>query len=184
MKKCAFVLTALIALSSLALAGCGKSSVSFNISDEHTALSSEDKTLTLDLIGIPSTGYQWTCETADEDILKETSHETNDSASSGTDSEPLVGTSVTEHYTFEAVSDGETTITAKYARSWEENADDLCYVYNVTIEDGKITDVSLEGEPTIDEIIGEAMQGTDSVLKETEALESTLTKTTAAGTDA
>ena len=150
-KKAALALAALIALTSVFATGCGGGGVvstAIQMNDENTSLSAEDKTLTLDLNGIPSTGYEWTCEAADENVLKETSQELEDNRSD--ESELLVGTPFTWHYVYEAAGDGETTLTAKYARSWEANPDDLEYIYDVTVKDGKITDVTLRSAPVAD----------------------------------
>ena len=57
-----------------------------------------------------------------------------------------------------------------YARSWEETPDDIEHVFIVTIEDGEITMVSEEGEPTIDELMSEAMTVPESGVTESEAL--------------
>ena len=143
MKRLALALAALVVLSCLAFAGCGNVETTINFSDDYTSISAKDKTLTLDLIGNPSTGYEWTCETTDESILKESAHETKETAKADDASEQMVGLPVTEHYTFDAAHDGVTTLTAKYARSWEETPDGLEYVYSVTVKDGKITDVSV-----------------------------------------
>ena len=168
MKKLSIIFTVLLAFTALAFAGCGKSQTKINISRENLDLVAEGKTLTLDLTGIPSTGYEWTCETDNKDLLIEKSHETKDPE--GDSSKPMVGTSVTEHYTFEVSGSGEARLTAKYARSWEESPDDIEHVFIVTIEDGEITMVNEEGEPTIDELMIEAMTVPESGVTESEAL--------------
>ena len=156
MKKTVLILTAVLAIATLAISGCGKSKTTISIGRENVDLAAEGKTLTLDLTGIPSTGYTWTCEIDDENLLTEKSHETKEEKNDS--SEPMVGTSTTEHYTFEANGSGEARLTAKYARSWEETPDDIKHVFIVTIENGEISMVTEEGDPTIDEIFSEAMK--------------------------
>ena len=164
MKILAVIITALLVFTSLAFAGCGKSQTKFSIGRDNLDLVAEGNNLTLSLTGIPSTGYEWTCEIDDESLLTEKNHETKESNSDS--SEPLVGTSVTEEYTYEASGSGEVKLTAKYARNWEETSDDIEHVFIITIEDGEITMVSEEGEPTLDEIINEAMTLPDSSVTE------------------
>ena len=71
MKKLSIIFTVLLAFTALAFAGCGKSQTKINISRENLDLVAEGKTLTLDLTGIPSTGYMWTCETDNKKKKKE-----------------------------------------------------------------------------------------------------------------
>lgn len=166
MKKLAIILTALLVLTALAFAGCGKSHTKINIGRDNLDLVAEGKTLTLDLTGIPSTGYEWICKIDNKDLLIEKSHETKESADDS--SETKVGASVKEHYTFEANGSGEARLTAKYARSWEEAPDEIERVFIVTVENGEITMVSEEDEPTIDEILNEAMTIPESDITDSE----------------
>ena len=165
-KICTLILTSLIVLTAIGLTACGGSQ--FKVAWPNAELLGSDKTITADYTGIPSTGYEWTVELEGEGVLEETEHTTKKADS--TESEELVGTAETEHYAFKVVGDGETRIIAKYARSWEESPDDIEHVFIVTIEDGEITMVSEEGEPTIDELMSEAMTVPESGVTESEAL--------------
>lgn len=135
-------MAALLTLASIGLTGCGDST--FTLGWPQADIHGEGKTMTADLTGIPSTGYMWTVEIENESVIKETGH-TSEAATSD-ESEELVGTAQVEHYTFEVVGDGETLVTAKYARSWEETPDDLEYVFKVTVTNGKISAMSMEDD--------------------------------------
>ena len=143
-KICTLILTSLIVLTAIGLTACGGSQ--YKVAWPNAELLGSDKSITADYTGIPSTGYEWTVELESEGILEETEHSTKKADS--TESEELVGTAETEHYTFKVVGDGETRIIAKYARSWETNLDDLEYICRVTVKDGKITMMMIDDEQT------------------------------------
>ena len=143
-KICTLILTSLIVLTAIGLTACGDSK--FKVAWPNAELLGSGKTITADYTGIPSTGYEWTVELESEGVLEETEHTTKKADS--TESEELVGTAETEHYTFKVVGDGETRIIARYARSWETNPDDLEYICRVTVKDGKITMMMIDDEQT------------------------------------
>ena len=145
MKKISaiFITTSLI-LSAVALTGCGDSQ--FTVGWPNADIHGSGKTITADYTGIPSTGYQWTVEVEDENVIKETSHTSKEAKS--TESQEMVGTQQVEHFTYEVVGDGETRVVARYARSWEKNDDDLEYIYKVTVKNGKISMMMIDDELT------------------------------------
>jgi inhibitor of cysteine peptidase len=67
------------------------------------------------LEGNPTTGYTWQCEIGDDRIVSLTNE-------SSTPDSALIGAGSTFHWTFKALKPGETTVTFRYYRPWEGNA--------------------------------------------------------------
>lgn len=154
MKKIStLLLAALLVLSSLGLAGCGSvsSDSTFSLQWPNVEVFGSGEKVTADLTGIPSTGYMWTVEIENESVLEETAHTTEKVAENA--SEEMVGGAEIEHYEFAAYGDGETLVTAKYARSWEETPDDLVHVFKVTVTNGKISAMHMMGDISSESIL-------------------------------
>ena len=83
------------------------------------------------LEGNPTTGYEWTCISNDTHIVL------IDAGSyvSTNQNEDLVGVGGTYTFKLTGVKEGETTITCKYARSWETTDEDEEKVYKVKVND-------------------------------------------------
>ena len=112
-----------------------------SIENENRPIHTENSSLKLDLIGNPSTGYEWAVEVEKEDLLAQTDF-TVAPVKNDTSEEELVGGPSLYQYTFEASGDGTTELTLKYARSWETTPDDIEYTYKVRIEKGIIKEIA------------------------------------------
>jgi inhibitor of cysteine peptidase len=75
-------------------------------------------TLTLGLCSNPTTGFQWgPAAISDESVLKEINHRFQAPEEMGT--EPVVGTSGEEIWTFETLKAGQATVDLEYSQPWE-----------------------------------------------------------------
>ena len=79
--------------------------------------------LTLDLPGLATAGYRWTCEiTQPDEAVVEVSNVTSEHSSSNRGSEPLpVGSSSTEAFTIRAIQRGCARLHFVQRRSWEQD---------------------------------------------------------------
>lgn len=97
-------------------------------------------TLTVELAGNPTTGYQWTVARIDADFLRDlgSTYEADSSA---------IGSGGTYAFRFEARKAGTTDLALVYRRAWGTSADDETYSLTVDIQDGgaAASVVSLEG---------------------------------------
>jgi inhibitor of cysteine peptidase len=75
---------------------------------------------TVELEGNPTTGYVWEYEIANPDIIKEVSNEYIPD-DKGDGEVEAVGAGGVFVFTFKGVAQGETLVTFKYHRSWEED---------------------------------------------------------------
>ena len=124
MKK--VLLSSIIVLSLFLLVGCKNKEIKETTSPE-----------VIELEGNPTTGYEWTCVVKDEKIAKVESIFKPDETTSA-----ITGEGGTYLFTVTGLKEGNTTITCKYARSWEETANDEVRQYNVTVD--KNLKVSIE----------------------------------------
>ena len=120
------LLSSIIVLSLFLLVGCKNKEIKETTSPE-----------VIELEGNPTTGYEWTCVVKDEKIAKVESIFKPDETTSA-----ITGEGGTYLFTVTGLKEGNTTITCKYARSWEETANDEVRQYNVTVD--KILKVSIE----------------------------------------
>ena len=124
MKK--VLLSSIIVLSLFLLVGCKNKEIKETTSPE-----------LIELEGNPTTGYEWTCVVKDEKIAKVESIFKPDETTSA-----ITGEGGTYLFTVTGLKEGNPTITCKYARSWEETANDEVRQYNVTVD--KNLKVSIE----------------------------------------
>lgn len=91
-------------------------------------LNNNTKELKINLYSNSSTGYEWTYKVSNEDIIKiSKSYKTNcPSDVSGCGGENV--------YTIKPLKEGKTTITFKYARSWEQSEYDLDAIYEIEVD--------------------------------------------------
>ena len=83
--------------------------------------------VTVALDGNPTTGYEWTAQSADEAVATVAGEYTADEAAEG-----MTGVGGTYNFTVTGVAEGSTVVTFKYARSWEDEAlSTLTYEVNV-----------------------------------------------------
>lgn len=119
------LLVGAIVLASCGGSGPGGASVDVQCTDfmENGDLSDQVElavgdTLTLSLCSNATTGFQWgPAAIADESVLQGINHRFQAPEEIGT--EPLVGTSGEEIWTFEALKGGQTTVDLEYSQPWE-----------------------------------------------------------------
>ena len=115
MKK--VLLSLIIVLSVFLLVGCKDKEVK--------EIESPD---VIELEGNPTTGYEWTCIIDDDSIAKlEAIFEADETTSA------ITGEGGTYLFTVTGLKEGKTTITCKYARSWEKTDNDEEKHFNVTV---------------------------------------------------
>ena len=144
LKKSCILFTAALLIFSAGLCACGakrEPGTEISIENENISIHTENSSLKLDLIGNPSTGYEWAVEVEKADLLAQTDF-TVAPVKNDTSEEELVGGPSLYQYTFEASGDGTTALTLKYARSWETTPDDIEYTYKVRIEKGIIKEIA------------------------------------------
>ena len=124
MKK--VLLSSVIVLSLFLLVGC---------KDKETKETTSPEVIELE--GNPTTGYEWTCIVKDENIAKVESIFKPDETTS-----EITGQGGTYLFTVTGLKEGNTTITCKYSRNWEETINDEVRKYNVTVD--KKLKVSIE----------------------------------------
>ena len=84
---------------------------------------------TLELLGNPTTGYAWRCESSDSSVLNSVGSTYTASPSNG-----LVGTGGTYRFDLKALKAGTATVTCRYYRDWEGAQTALRTVtYQVTV---------------------------------------------------
>ena len=102
-----------------------------------------------ELKGNPTTGYQWVYQVDNKDILKEVR---NEYIQDKTDGKETLGVGGTYFFAFEALKEGEVTITAKYCRSWEDVEPMTTATYKLKVDkDLKIIEISKQ-EPPLEQI--------------------------------
>ena len=144
LRKPCILFAAVLLIFSTGLCACGakkESKTEISIENENVSIHAENSTLKLDLIGNSSTGYEWTVEVENEDLLAQTDF-TVEPIKNDESEEELVGGPSLYKYTFEASGDGTTELTLKYARSWETTPDDIEYTYKVRVEKGIIKEIA------------------------------------------
>jgi predicted secreted protein len=104
MKKCITVIGVLCL--SISIIGCSSSyAVNFG---------------TVELVGNPTTGFVWEYEIANPGIIEEVSNEFI-AGGRGDDDIDIAGAGGIYNFTFKGVAQGETLVTFKYHRPWEED---------------------------------------------------------------
>ena len=116
MKK--VLLSSVIVLSLFLLVGC-----------KDKEIKEIDSPEVIELEGNPTTGYEWACIAEDKDIIKVESIFKPDETTS-----EITGQGGTYLFTVTGLKKGNTTITCKYARNWEETINDEVRKYNVTVD--------------------------------------------------
>ena len=124
MKK--VLLSSIIVLSLFLLVGCKDKEIKETTSSE-----------VIELEGNPTTGYEWNCVAKDKDMIKVESIYKPDETTS-----EITGQGGTYLFTVTGLKKGNTTITCKYARNWEETDSDEERNYNVIVD--KNLKVSIE----------------------------------------
>jgi len=124
MKK--VLLSSIIVLSLFLTVGC-----------KNKEIKEVDSPEVIELEGNPTTGYEWTCVVKDEKIAKVESIYKPDETTS-----EITGEGGTYLFTVTGLKEGNTTITCKYSRNWEETANDEVRKYNVIVD--KNLKVSIE----------------------------------------
>ncbi len=115
MKKIACVLLGVLVFAAV-LGGCANKKVQVSQEMNGQQVSVEKGgTLVITLPGNPTTGYSWEASGLDETILKQAGE-----AKFKADSE-LLGAGGQVTLTFDAVSQGSTTLNLVYHRSWEKD---------------------------------------------------------------
>lgn len=95
-----------------------------------------EKTLTLEREANPTTGYEWSCEISDPEVVKLVSQEYE----ADSKSEETAGGGGTEVFVFEGGKKGTATITLNYQRPWEETDEDMIEELPVSVDaDGNIS---------------------------------------------
>lgn len=95
-----------------------------------------EKTLTLEREANPTTGYEWSYEISDPEVVKLVNQEYKADGKS----EETVGSGGMEVFVFEGVKKGTATITLSYRRSWEETDEDIVEEIKVSVDgDGNIS---------------------------------------------
>lgn len=122
MKKSVGILLVLLCmLSGTLLSACGREQ--------------GEKTLTLEREANPTTGYEWSCEISDPEVVELVSQEYEADGKS----EETAGGGGTEVFVFEGVKKGTATITLNYRRPWEETEEDIIEEIQVSVDaDGNI----------------------------------------------
>lgn len=106
------------------------------------------KTFSLELDANATTGYEWSYEIEDDSLLKVVKDEYKaDPADEG-----MAGVGGTQYYVFEGVKAGETDVTFRYARSWEDSEKPMDErTYRVTVdEDLNVTAVLITAEGDVE----------------------------------
>ena len=99
------------------------------LSDTGTTKLTAGQIGTLELLGNPTTGYAWQCESSDPSVLVPVGSTYTASPSDG-----RVGTGGTYRFDFKALKAGDATITCRYYRSWEGQETALrTATYRVTV---------------------------------------------------
>jgi predicted secreted protein len=89
------------------------------------------------------TGYEWTCAVEDESLVV-----IADQSVTSELQEQIAGGPETYKFVLEAAenaADGKTNVTFTFARSWEENPDDVTATWEVSVEDGLLSIGSYDG---------------------------------------
>lgn len=95
-----------------------------------------EKTLTLEREANPTTGYEWSYEISDPEVVELVSQEYEADGKN----EETVGSGGMEVFVFEGVKEGTATITLSYQRSWEETDEDIIEEIKVSVDaDGNIS---------------------------------------------
>ena len=105
MKKCLSVFGVLCL--TLSLVGC---------SGNHVFGQGESEA-TVELEGNPTTGYEWTYELSNPAVIREVSYE----YIGYQENDEVVGVGGVFVFSFAGLAEGETEITFKYSRSWEDD---------------------------------------------------------------
>ncbi len=90
----------------------------------------------IDLESNPSTGYSWS-STIEGGSVSLTAVKDITSGNDGM----VVGTPITQRYTFEVKDMGTTTVTFEYARMWESNAPLKRIVYKITVDENYVAKI-------------------------------------------
>ena len=104
------------------LAGCSTKHKEVRLTKTNngdTITLTKGETLILDLDSNPTTGYQWSVNETNEQILKQKGEAVFSQPT--TEGEPLLGAGGTETFHFEAVGKGQVTLKIDYLRSWEKD---------------------------------------------------------------
>ncbi len=89
------------------------------------------KEMQLSLKGNPTTGYEWTCQISNPEIVKETGNEYIPEEHE----EDIVGSGGTYTFTFAGLKTGGTDIICRYARSFEDVEPIYMLTYQVEIDE-------------------------------------------------
>jgi inhibitor of cysteine peptidase len=118
LKSASFILLAGLVI----LAGCNPKPKEVRLTGTDnggTITLTKGETLILDLDSNPSTGYQWSVDEINEQILKQKGEAVFSQPTSA--GEPLLGAGGTETFHFEAAGKGQVTLKLNYRRSWEKD---------------------------------------------------------------
>ncbi len=119
-----------VALPLAGLWGCSGAQDASVYGKENTEITvGAGQTFTIGLEENPTTGYQWTVTIADSIVEL-----TKDEYYQAKTDPQIVGSGGQRVLTFKGTQNGETTITLKYERSFEENSTVETLVYHVTVE--------------------------------------------------
>ncbi|MBQ6570067.1 MAG: protease inhibitor I42 family protein [Clostridia bacterium] len=87
----------------------------------------------VELEGNPTTGYQWDCRIIDENIVKLSGSNYQQSDNP----EGLVGVGGTYKFVIEALAEGETDVVFTYSRPWENTDPAETVTYHFTVDASK-----------------------------------------------
>ena len=124
MKRFVFI-AVLVVLLTVLLCGCS------NTLTAETVEAVDPNIFEIVLDENPTTGFTWTYQISDEDIIQFVSDEYIEP-----DNQELAGAGGTHKWVFEGIKDGDAEITFSYARSSEDNDPAQTIVYKYSIIDG------------------------------------------------
>ncbi len=94
----------------------------------------------------PTTGYTWTAEVADEGIIAVEEQYFEDSHALG-----MTGVGGTQWFHFDGLTEGNTSVTISYQRSWEGNEPLYVFVYRLSVdEENNVMIWGVEMNPEMD----------------------------------
>ena len=79
----------------------------------------------------PTTGYSWTVEVEDEDIIAVEEQYFEDSHAVG-----MTGVGGTQWFHFDGLKEGNTSVKISYQRPWEENEPLYVFLYRLSVDEG------------------------------------------------
>lgn len=116
----------LLALSLCILSGCGSSAAKYDVGQGKVMAQGKD--LTVELQSNPTTGFEWTAE-----IEGTTVKAVSDSYQQNKSEKATNGAGGIHTFVFQGVGTGDSTITFKYARSWESGSPEKTITMDLTV---------------------------------------------------